>query len=64
MSSGTMRRVGQHCVIHPAKVVPSLSMVSPNDVPPFHHEPLQNQRSHIRLLQVLFIDDKQAIEGS
>lgn len=39
-------------------------MVTPNDILPFRHEPLRNPRTHIRLLQVLFVDDIQAmVEG-
>lgn len=32
-------------------------------IPPFRHEPLQDPRSHIRLLHVRLIDDTQAIDG-
>lgn len=40
-----------------------LSMSTADGIPTFRHEPLQDPRSQIRLLQVLLIDDTQAIDG-
>lgn len=34
-----------------------------DDIPSFRHEPLRDPRSHIRLLQVILVDDGQAVEG-
>lgn len=50
------------CAVRPTKVVWSLNMVTPNDIPTFRHEPLRNPRSYIRLLHVL-IDNFRAIAG-
>ncbi|KAG6360614.1 hypothetical protein INS49_011678 [Diaporthe citri] len=40
-----------------------MSTKEDSDIPTFHHEPLQDPRNYIGLLQVLLVDDAQAIEG-
>lgn len=41
----------------------SFSMSTRERIPTFHHEPLRDPRNCIRLLQVLLVDDTQAIKG-